>query len=463
MKNTFWLVLAEAVIKILSLVLIIYMVRVLGVTQYGKFTFAFSFVSIMAIFSDLGVVDFSTRGLARNKNNEERFSGIFTLEALLCVFMLGVSVVGSFFITPDSEIRKIIWILSIFFISNSLFGIIFSFLRARQNMEYEALIRIAQSLANTLVVFFVILYLPSIGNVSYGYLISNLIILFFLLLLFRARFQPIHLHLEKHSLDVLKMSWPMSLGFVASWTYLSINSVMLGYFNLITENGWYNAASRIALVAIIPATLILKTFYPMLSNFYVSSAEKLQKSWDYLAQSMLWLALPMVTGMIVIAPKIIYAFYGPGFSPSILALQLLIIVIGISFITIPYSVILVVADQQKKNFSLIVVGAVMTIGLNVILVPWFGFYGSIISALIASSAVFFGTVAVAHYTTAIRIVNKNLLLATVISAFSSAVMYGLIHNQFMDHAPLVIICFTGALVYCLLSLVLYRISYVRSK
>ena len=45
LKNTFWLVSAEAVTGLLRLVLLIYAARILGATEYGKFTFAFSFVS----------------------------------------------------------------------------------------------------------------------------------------------------------------------------------------------------------------------------------------------------------------------------------------------------------------------------------------------------------------------------------------------------------------------------------
>ena len=123
-KNTFWLVLAEVITKLLGLILIIYVVRILGATEYGKFTFAFSFVSLMAIFSDLGVMDVATRELSRDKNNEKSFSGIFTLEVILGAIMFSIAFASSFLITQDQEIRKAIWILSIFFLSSSLFGII---------------------------------------------------------------------------------------------------------------------------------------------------------------------------------------------------------------------------------------------------------------------------------------------------------------------------------------------------
>ncbi|TSC95179.1 MAG: Polysaccharide biosynthesis protein [Parcubacteria group bacterium Licking1014_1] len=459
LKNTFWLFLAEAIVRILGLFLVIYIVRVLGVEEYGKFAFAFSFVSIMAIFSDFGVVDTATRELSRSKNNEENFSSIFTLEVILCALMLVAVFAGSFFITLDSEIRKTIWILSVFFSSNSLFGIIFSFLRARQKMEYEALSRIFQSLANTIIVFLVIFYVPSPKNVSYGYLVSNIIILFLLLLLFSFYFQPIKLKCGKYSLDILKMSWPLSLGFMASWIYISINSVMLGYFDLIIENGWYNAASKIAIVSVIPASLIVKSFYPMLSNFYVLSREKLQKSWDYLVQSMIFLAIPIVTGVVALAPKIINTFYGSSFYPSILALQLLIFVTGISFINFPYSIMLVVADQQKSNFILMIAGAIVNTALNFLFIPAFSFYGAIISTIISSILVFFSTIVLSKRLTPIRLFNKKLLGVTLISVFSSIIMYLIISSRLVYDLNIIIVFLIGTMMFFLISASLYGFFY----
>ncbi len=48
-KNTFWLAVAEGVTKFLKLILIIYVARVLGATEYGKFTFAL-FLSLCLVF-----------------------------------------------------------------------------------------------------------------------------------------------------------------------------------------------------------------------------------------------------------------------------------------------------------------------------------------------------------------------------------------------------------------------------
>ena len=53
-KNTFWLATAIGASKFLKFILFIYVARILGATEYGKFTFALAFVGLFVIFSDLG-------------------------------------------------------------------------------------------------------------------------------------------------------------------------------------------------------------------------------------------------------------------------------------------------------------------------------------------------------------------------------------------------------------------------
>jgi len=68
-KNTFWLGVAEGITRFLKLFLIIYVARILGATEYGKFTFALAFVSLFAIFSDFGISTITTREIARDKDS----------------------------------------------------------------------------------------------------------------------------------------------------------------------------------------------------------------------------------------------------------------------------------------------------------------------------------------------------------------------------------------------------------
>lgn len=456
-KNTFWLAIAEIVSGFLRLALLIYVARILGVTEYGKFTFAFSFVSVIAIFSDLGIIDIITREFSRNKEREKDFSAILALEVILSALTLIVMILGSFFITSDPVIQKIIWILSVFILITSFSGAFYSFLRSRQRMEYEAGVKIIQAITMVVVVFFAIYYTPSVISLSYGYLFSNVITLVLLLLFFSIFIQPLTLRFDKNIFKLLKISWPLSLGNMTVWFYISVSSIMLGYFNLITENGWYSAASRVAFIALLPATLIIASFYPVLSKFFLVSKEKIQKSWDYMMQSMVFLAVPVVMGGIALAPKIIGFFYTPEFTPSIFVFKFLIFAVGINFINYPYSLLLVVADQQKKNFFLIMIGIIASIILNFILIPLYDLNGAIVATVISSLLVLFLSIVVSKYFTPIAIFSEKILKGLILAIFSGLVMLFVIYQPMVYGFNLIVLIAIGMCSYFLAFVVFYKV------
>ena len=456
LKNAFWLTAAEAVINFLRLGLLIYVARVLGATEYGKFTFAFSFVSVIVIFSDLGVIDIITREFSRDKEKEKEFPKILTLDIILSLGALAIMILGSFIITSEQYIQQLIWILACFIISTSFFGIFLAFLRGRQKMEYEAGIKIIHTIILVGVSFLGIFYFPSAIGLGYGYLIANLFSLIVLLLFFHFRFQRLRLHFYKNIFNILKIAWPLSLGYVPIWIYITISSIMLGYFGLITENGWYNAASKIALIAMLPADLIIRSFYPVLSKFFINAKQELQRSWDYLMSLTIFLVMPIVAGGITLAPKIIDFFYGGDFAPSILAFQLLMVVVGLTFINYPFSVILIISDHQQKNFFLIVAGVLVNIILGVMLIPFYGFYGAIISVIASSSTILLLTMITSKNFIDISLFNAKLLKHGIIAGLFSGVMLWVMHLPFIWRLNVFYSFAAGVLAYCVLCILFYK-------
>src|SRR4030042_970888 len=112
LKNTFWLALAETISRLSKLILIIYVARILGVTDYGKFIFALAFVSLFVIFSDFSLPVITTREVSRGK--EKEYPAILSLKILLSLGALVLILISSFFIAFDPVIRKVIWILGIY-------------------------------------------------------------------------------------------------------------------------------------------------------------------------------------------------------------------------------------------------------------------------------------------------------------------------------------------------------------
>ncbi len=447
-KNTFWLALAEGITRFLKLLLIIYVARILGATEYGRFTFALAFVSLFAIFSDFGISTITTREIARDREKEKEFSSVLSLKLVLSIGTLFLICIGSFFITPDPVIRAIIWILGIYIIVSSFSSIIYAFFQARQKMEYEAWAKILQAITVTGAGFFVLYNFRSVQNLSLSYLFASLVALTFILLLFHLKVYQLRLSFNKNVWrNILRLSWPLALAGAMGSICANTDSIMMGYWGQITETGWYNASQRIVAVALIPASLIASSFFPALSKFLGESKQKLQKSWDYFMEIMIFLSIPLVIGGIALAPKIIDLVYDPSYFPSILIFQILIIVGGIVILSIPFNYALVVSNQQRKTFWIVLFGAILNVVLNLILIPEYSLYGAAMASLTAGLLMLFLFFIFTSKFTYIQPINSKLILTFFIAFISSMVMYLVISYPNIHNLYIIYIILIGVLSY----------------
>ncbi|MDI6602612.1 MAG: flippase [Patescibacteria group bacterium] len=447
-KNIFWLAVSHGLSRLMTLILLIFVARILGAAEYGKFTFAIAFVYLLSVFSDLGISSIATREFSREKEREKEFSAILSLKIFLILGTVILTFIGSFFITSDPIIRGIIWILVIYNSVNCFSEIIYAFLRARQRMEYESFAKILHAFLITGFGFFVILNFPSVKNLSYSYLFASLIFLILVLVFFHFKIYRLSLTWNKFIWQrFLAMSWPLALVAIFTAIHNYVDSTMMGYFGQITQTGWYNAALKIVQASLIPAALISQSFYPALSIAFKESKEKLQKVWSYQMETLLFLAVPLMVGGITLAPRIIDFIYDSSYFPSILAFQILIIMAALVFLYYPFNQVLIVSNQQTKVFWPIFWGVIVNVILNLILIPKFSLYGAAVATVITNLLIFFLLFTSVLKFTFVNPFNLRFLLTFIGVVFSSAGMYFVISQPAIFYLNVLLSVPIGAGVY----------------
>jgi len=463
-KNTFWLGLGTTLSKILSLVLIVYAARVLGAEEYGKFAFALAFIYLFVVFFDFGLSPIITREFAREKEKKEDFYSIISLKALLALGTLVLVLLGSFLTVPEKDIQSMIFILSLFLIANSFWGMFNSFFHARQKMEYEALFDTLQVLMIFGLGFFILFKHPSSENLSYAYFLSALVTLIFVSIFFHFKIFPLKINFN---LSVWKkfltMSWPLAFIGLFGVIYGYIDSVMLGYWKMFAEVGWYNAAQRIVMAGLIPMGFIGASFYPALSRFSKESKEKFQKAWDSELEIMILLAFPLMVGGMVLAPQIIHAFYSFEFTPSVLTLQILILTAGPIFLYRPFYDAMIVLNQQRKTFWVTVAGAVVNVALNLILIPKYSLYGAAAATVITNFLILAIIVYFTKKFTFIRFPILRIFFTFLAAGLSSAFMCFVLKQSFMYNTNIFLSVVLGAAAYfiVLFGIKKYVLAYVQ--
>jgi len=448
LKNTFWLAIAEGIIKLLKFVFVVYITRILGVSQYGIFSFALAFISLFTGSTNLLPAKIVIREFAQEKAKEKEFSTIIFLRILLNLITLVLIFVGSHFIAEDPLTRKIILILSIYTFFDAIASFVTLIFESRQKMEYTAFTKIFRTLMIIVLGFLVLIYWPSVESLSYGYLVASMISLIVIILFFHLKIYSLSFCINKEIWKrYLLMSWPLALaGFFAAFRG-QIDSVIMGYLNHFNEVGWYNAALKIVGGVAIPCGLISASFYPLLNQFFKESQEKFQKVWDYQLEILIATIIPVIFGGIVLAPKIITFFYGENFNPSIYAFQILLAGLGISFLHLPLSQMLIIFHHQSKIIFVNFIGAVVSITANLILIPRFGLYGAALTSLITAFTIWIAYISFVSHFTWLKILTKKTLTTLILTFFASGIMYFIISQPFIYNLHLIFSVMIGGGIY----------------
>ncbi|MBU2544924.1 flippase [Patescibacteria group bacterium] len=445
-KNTFWLGLSEGISRLAMFLLIIYVARILGPNQFGVFSFALAFCSLFLIFSHLGLSEIIIRELAEDKENEKKYPAILTLKISLSIFAYLLLFLSSFFIS--NEMRKIVWILGIYVLSNNFLIIIYAFFRARQKMKYEAGIKIIQSFLILGMGFILLKYIPSVETLGYVLFGSTLLTILFVLTLFSIFIMPISLSFDFAVWkNFLKLSWPLGLAVAIGVILLRINSVMMGYLGQLTEVGWYNAAYRIVGIAIIFSALMLSSFFPALSKIFKESKERAEQIYNLYREITIAIAVPLVVSGIVLSSKIILFLYGASYLPAVLAFQILIGVAGINFLYNPYSMMFVVSNKQKAILIISSITVGINIVLNIILIPRYSLYGAAIATLISYLILLFITFEISRRLNLFNLVYRNLFKTLIISIFSTMMMIGIITIPYIFSLHILLLIALGIVIY----------------
>lgn len=458
-KNVFWLSAAELVNKILKVILYFYIARIFGTLLYGQFSFAFNFVGLFAFCSDLSISKIITREFSRDPEKEKDFSSILSLEIFLSVITLVLIVCGSFFITTNEQIRSLIWLLGVYYLINIFPTIFYSFFNARQRMELQSLSNTVSSIVATACALPVLFFWPTLMNLSWSYIFSSVLSLFFVVFLFHVKITKIKVSFDFNIWKkYFKVSWPLILTIVVVSLYSNFDSTMMGYLEQYSQVGLYSAAQKIVSASTIPMGFITLSFFPIISRAIFESKETISKALNKYVFSILFLAVPIFFGGIIIASPIIKFIYGQSFLGSVDAFKILLFSGVLTMITVPYRQLLLAANLLKINLVINLFGALINLSLNFFLIKKYSLSGAVAANLFTSLFFFVTFLVTTKIKLNITLLNIKLMSNFITILFSGISMYIVISRGMFLESNIFLLIMSGALVYIVTFLLLNYIK-----
>lgn len=242
--------------------------------------------------------------------------------------------------------------------------------------------------------------------------------------------------------NLLRQALPIGISLIMIRIIYNIDTVMLGFMRSDVEIGYYNAAYKIILPLIMVGVVYLDAIFPVLSNYYKTSLDSFTKLQNYTTKLMVAVALPLTMGGTILAKPIMNLVYGPKYDNGVIAFQLLIWVAALIYINSIYARGLWACNKQNQFLKIITVQAVSNIGLNFILISYWGIVGAAISTISAEILAFFLYYREFNKTVSVSIGNHIIkpFLATIVLALF--LIFGINLNIFFQ-------IFGGACIYVL--------------
>lgn len=394
LKQTSWLFFSQTLTRIIGFFYVIYLARTLGVLDFGLYTVALAYFSIISSIADFGFNRFLIREVARDRLQASQLVwNVAVFRLTLTSVLFAIFSIFLYSLDQDKMRVNLILLATIAILPQCIAFTFDAIFVAIQKLQFSAISLFISSLITAT------LGLILIGN-GFGVmgavnaLIAGQVAYAVTLTFFLYRQQGVFLSAIRSSIikEAIMGSLPYGLLSVLGLLYFRIDSVLLSYIKGNFETGIYGVAYKfLEAVTFIPSAFSLALF-PVLARIHESSPADVRKLYFKSLKIMLGLGLVVFFGYILILPEVIRIFL-PKYTQSITAVRILSLSIPFMFIHVPAVTTLLSTDKYLKEvLALSVFAVAFNIVANLVYIPQYGFMAAswvTVASEILSFSIFF--------------------------------------------------------------------------
>ncbi len=370
-RNVAHMLSSQLVTWSLALVLAIVQPRFLGPATQGRMRLAFSLWTIASVVIALGTSLYLNLETARRGRAALTLVGpiivlrLLTFSAATVLFAVGAVIGGA-----D---REFVWILTLFGLTIALSTVseVYSALFiGLERMAAPALVNIITRFFGT-VAAVVVLFA---GGGAIGVLVVAVVAnVFGLALIVRAMHRvvdvPLHVGRSQWSTIVRGSVAFMVAGGVLT-LYQQVDTVVIALFVEEEALGWYATADALFGTLLFLPTILCSTIFPTLGRLHEHDPEGLVSLVRRTFATLTLVAVPIGLGTVVVAHQAAPLLYGEKFRETGPVLAVLGVVLIVTAVTILLGTVAMATGRQRFWNTVMFAGVLMTVPLDLVLVPW---------------------------------------------------------------------------------------------
>lgn len=382
--NIGWLSFDKLLKAGLGFILSIALARYLGPHYFGLFNYAFSFVAVFGVISNLGLDQVAVREIAKAPSDA---SDILTSAALLRLgaAILSIALIGAciHWLQANDPLTQIaVFLLSITLLFKSA-DVVRYWFEARVETKYvvwvEGLIITLSALVKliclaqgiSLLGFIILLVIESmLVSSALVYLLKKKGVFFRFSTCFKAR-----------SVTLFRDSWPLMFAGLAIMIYMRIDMIMLETIVDSQEVGIYAAATKLSEVWYFVPMILSTTLSPYLLRTHSENPKKFLLILNKLYFGFAWLAVLLALPLTVFSQTVVLFIYGSDYGASGTVLSIHLWASVAVFLGVASSQYLLAKNLPKLSLYRTLIGAIINIALNLVLIPVYGANGAAVATV----------------------------------------------------------------------------------
>lgn len=369
-------------------IFILYLARLLGNIEYGKFEFAMSLGYLAGMFFELGGNMILTKHVARSFYSSIFYALRIRLMSIAATLIIFYTILFLFGLYEDSRIYIIYASLGIAF--SSLMNLYFAFFRGVRKMGYEAVVLIIQK-AIFIGLALLLIYGNDNGiNAMLAFMISMIAGFIVIFGIYKKKEAG---YIKNDNAREIKFSHyfkdvaTLAMVEVFSNLYYRVNQVIIEFYRGFDEVSLYGVAYKIIEVCINFPSILLIVLFPAFARMAEVNISEFRSKFDRI------LTILFVSGILAgiacwFAGPLVFPLLGTGYEDAYIILRYLSFSLIFFFPNFLVTQGLIALNRNTTFAAILFSAMLLNIVLSFILVPGMGAAGSAVSITVCEAVIF---------------------------------------------------------------------------
>lgn len=383
-RNLFWAITGKIVNIISGLFVGILIARYLGPGDYGLMNYIISYVTLFSILANFGLDNIEIRELSKQQISFNVILGTaFRLRVIFALTTILLVVLTLLAFRPDPFTFWMILVYSASLLLSTL-NVIRNYFTSIILNEYVVKTEIVRTIIGAAIKIVLLLFHLPLGWFIVAVTFDFVLIASGYLLSYRLKVGSYFEWTYSSNLakKLIKDSFPLLLSGAAIIIYQKIDQVMIK--NMIDNEsvGQFSVASKITELGVFVPLIIAQTVTPLLVKAHHENINSYAEKKQQFSDLMFWTAIGIALLMSLLASPAIKILFGSKYLAAIPVLQIMAWKTVFVALFAASGQIIIIENLQKFVVLRNIVGCLVSIILNILLIPKFGIIGSAIATVI---------------------------------------------------------------------------------